>query len=139
MRIVSAGVHDADVLAVVLRADRGPEGDVDLLGDGERVHIGTKGDDGARSAAPEYANDAGAADAGADLDAQLSQMVRDECRRTRLLSRQLRVRVDIAPPRDNGIVHRVCTSLDVARERGGPLRGRGHREGKGENEAVAHG
>jgi len=37
--VVAAGVHDADLLAVVLGADLGGERQIDLFGDREGVHV----------------------------------------------------------------------------------------------------
>jgi hypothetical protein len=51
VRVVPARVHDADFLAVVRRAHAASEGQVGLLDHGERVHVRTQRDDGARAPA----------------------------------------------------------------------------------------
>src|SRR5205823_6844695 len=78
VRVVSAGVHDADVVSVEGGAHGGFEGKVDLLDDRKRVHVGAKCDHASRLAAAEKADDAGVRNGRLDLDAELAQTVRDD-------------------------------------------------------------
>ena len=117
MVVVSARVHDADVLPVDLRSDRRAEGKVDFFGDREGVHVGTERDDGAWQTTFEHADDSRAANASADLDAQLAQVLGDERRGARLLPRQLRMRVYVTSPGDDAIVHGQCAPVDLSVER----------------------
>ena len=116
MRVVAAGVHDADFLAIELRADRRAEGEIDFLGHRQRVHVGAEGDDGSGAPAFEHADDASAADTGADLDAELAQMVGDERRSARLLSGELGMLVHVSPPSDHTVVDRQRSVIDLGRQ-----------------------
>src|SRR5579859_5563696 len=74
------------------------------LEDRQRVHIGTEPDRARRVAGPEHADDAGLADAVMHLDAEGSELLGDNRRCALLLETQLRMRMDIAPPRRQLIV-----------------------------------
>ena len=73
----------------------------DFLDDGQRIHVGAQRHDLSWLAAFEHADDAGLADAGLHLHAELAQMVGDELAGARFAVRQLRVLVDVATPGDD--------------------------------------
>jgi hypothetical protein len=101
VRVVAARVHDAHLLPVDLRADARAEGEVDLLGDGQGVHVRAEGDDRPRAPAVQHADDAVTADARTHFDAKPAEMCSDELRRARLLERKLGVLMDVAAPGDD--------------------------------------
>jgi hypothetical protein len=56
--VVAACVHDADGLAVPLSLLLGGERQIDLLGHGQRIHVGPQGDDRAWLLALQHCDDA---------------------------------------------------------------------------------
>ena len=64
----------------------------------------------------EHADDARPADARAHLDAELAQVIGDECRGARLLAGELGVLVDVTPPGDDLVVHRERATVDLGVE-----------------------
>jgi hypothetical protein len=98
MIVVTAGVHDADGITVVQRAHARTEGNVHHFRDGESVHVGTKGDDRARSAPAQDADDASVRHVGSHLHPKRAQVVSDESGCPRLAIAQLGMLVDVAPP-----------------------------------------
>ncbi len=84
------------VCSEILR--RGPrgEGQIDLLLDRQRIHVGAQRHDAAGLAALQHAHDAGDPDACLHLVAELLQMRGGERGGTRLLIGKLRVLVNVA-------------------------------------------
>ena len=78
MIVMTAGVHHAHFLPIVLRAHTRLERKLHLFGDGQPVHVGAQRDDLAWTGAAQHAHDARAADAFADHEAERAQMLRDE-------------------------------------------------------------
>ena len=99
VRIVAARVHHADGLAVVFALHCRIERKVDFLGDRQRIHVGADRELRAGLAALQDAGDAGVRDAGAHLVAELLELARNELRRAHLAVAELRMLVQVAPPR----------------------------------------
>jgi len=91
MRVVAAGVHHAGGL-------RGP-GQVGLLVDRQRVHVGPEADGATGTVALQHADDAGLADAGGDLEPEAGQFGGDDGRGAHLLEAKLGVFVQVAADR----------------------------------------
>ena len=115
--VVAAGVHHADLLAVVRRLRRRLERQVDLLGDRQRVHVGAQRHDLSGLAALEDADDAGLRDAGLHLEPERPKVLGDDLRRSDLAVAELGVLVDVAAPGDHfrhdGLYSRVDFSLQI--------------------------
>jgi hypothetical protein len=101
VRVVTAGVHDAGLLAGPLRANPGRERQVHLLGDRQRVHVGAQRHDRPRLAAAQQRHHAGMGNPGAYLQAQGAQVPGDHLARAELAVAQFGVRVDVTPPGDH--------------------------------------
>jgi hypothetical protein len=65
-------MHHAGFDAVPHRLRRRLEGQIDLLGDGQRIHVGSQGHDRSRPAAAKHADDTRGGDAGRHLEAKLA-------------------------------------------------------------------
>ena len=118
VRIVPAGVHHATFPAGPLVARFAAERHVGFFPHRQRVHVGAQGDDGPRASAAQHADDAGVRDLLAHIEAQRSQVVRDELRRAQLPVAQLGMLVDVAAPRDHFRGHGVRRGFDVVQECG---------------------
>jgi hypothetical protein len=102
VRVVPAGVHHAAVEAVPLRAHGALEGDVDLFGDGKRVHVGAQRHGRSGLAALEDADHAGMRDLLAhDVEAERAQVLGDDLRRAQFPVAELGILVEVAPPGDD--------------------------------------
>jgi hypothetical protein len=101
MRIVAAGVHHANALAVVLRRDGGLEGDVHLLRDRQRVHVGPQRDHRAGTRAPQHGDHARLRHALAHFEREAFQLGSDDARRPHLTVPKLRVLVQVTAPGDH--------------------------------------
>jgi hypothetical protein len=97
--VVAARVH----LAVVLRAVVG----LIELENGQRVHVGAQHDRLPRLSALENAEHAGLRDAFVHLDAERAQTFGDDAGRAVFLEAQFRMRVQVAPGRDDFLEQRV--------------------------------
>ena len=113
VRVVPARVHHADLLAAPLRLHLRGVGDVEFLGDRQRVHVGPKRDHPSGLAAAQDADDAGLRHAGANLQAQLAQVVGDDAGRARLLVAEFRVLVEVAAPGDDASGHVRGAPVDL--------------------------
>ncbi len=116
MIVVTAGVHHAHFGPVVHRSHGALERKVDLLGDGERIHVGAEGDDRPRLPASQDADDPGAPDGSLHLEPERAQVLLHQRGGALLLERQLRVLVNVAPPGDDLGHHVDHACLDLARE-----------------------
>ena len=114
MAVVAAGVHDANHAAHPRRLDLRGEGQVDLLLDRERIHVGAQRNHAARLAAFENADHAGVAHAGLHFDAELLQVFGHERRSALLMIRELGILMDVPPPGDHLV-------LDPERRRRDPF------------------
>ncbi len=101
VRIVAAGMHHAGLLACPLRPDLGRERHIDLLGHRERVHVGTQGHDRTGFAAAQHRDHAGVGHTRTHFEPQRLQVVGHQFRRPHLPIAQLRVLMDVAPPRND--------------------------------------
>ena len=101
MRVVSAGMHHADLLAEVLGLHRGLERQVGFLDHRQGIHVGAQRHHRSRLAALEQADHAGFRDAGFHFHAELAQMVRHPFAVLDLAVRELRILVGVAPPVDD--------------------------------------
>jgi len=140
VHVVTAGVHDSHILAVVFGPHGGSERNGRRLLDGKRIHVCTKRHDRTGLATAQDADDAVAADAGLHFEPQRSQMIRDQLRRARFLEGQLRVRMDVVAPCGQLRRDRVRPAVDLGMNGIGSLRvgGQGeHQQGDG-NETCAH-
>ena len=117
MRIVSAGVHDADFLSVVGAAHRRLERQVDLLGDRERVHVRSQSGDASRFAAAKNADDPSVRDRRAHFDAQLFEFVGDQLRCAELAIAELGMLMDVAAALDHRRLHFLRRLVDALVER----------------------
>ena len=112
--VMSARVHDADVLTVVRSAHLGLERQVHLLRDGQTVHVGPQRHNRSRLSAAQNANDAvHATDFRLHLHAECPQMRRNQRRRTHLIPGKLRMLMNVPPPADHLRHHRERALLDV--------------------------
>ena len=101
VRVVAAGVHDADRFAVPGRALLRCERQVCLLLDRKGVHVGAQRDDRAGQGTAQQADDTGHADFGTHLvEPEGAQMRSDDSRGPELAVAELGVGMDVAPPRD---------------------------------------
>ena len=96
MSVVAAGVHHART--------GGRISDVVLLFDRQRVHVGAERDRALAASRAQSADHAGAGDAAMHLDPELLELRGDEIRGAMLLESQLRMGVQIMPPRDHVLV-----------------------------------
>ena len=117
VRVVPAGVHDGDALALVGAGGAAGERQVDLFGHRQRVHVGAQRDHRPRPRALDHRHHAGLGDAGARREAHLAQPLGDVARGLELLVRELGVRVQMAPPLDQPTGDRAGAEVDVAGER----------------------
>jgi hypothetical protein len=101
MTIVPAGVHDADLLALVLGADLRGERQVHLLGDGQCVHVRPQGHDRTGPPALQDSDDAGMGDPRLHLVAQLAELLGYKRGGTGLAIAKLRVLMDVPAPGDH--------------------------------------
>ena len=135
MRIMAAGVHHADGLAVVLRRDFRSEGQAGLFGHRQRVHVGAQGDARPGLAAFQYGDDAGMRDAGAHLQSERAQMRGDEFRGAEFAIAELGILVQVATPGHDLVLH--------GRRQGGGMIFAGGRGGRKQEQAAgeqgAHG
>ena len=125
VRIVPAGVHDADLLVEVSGGDLGGERQVDALDHRQGVHIGAQADDGPGFTAPQDADDARMRDPGLDLQTEPREVIGDELGGAGLAVGEFGVLVDVAAPRDDFF-------FELGRDGGLGLRQNGEREGGGE-------
>ncbi len=119
VRVMPAGVHDADFLAVVSRACGRLERQVDLLGDRKRVHVRAEGHDAPRLAAFQNADDAGVSNGRLHFDPELAQTVRDELRRACLTVSELGMLMDVAAAGDDLRLDLLRGIVDALVESGG--------------------
>ena len=99
MRVVSARMHHADLLAVVRRAHVRAERHVDVLRHRQRVHVRAERNHRTRPAAAQHADDARMRHAGAHfVEPERAQMARHQRGRPRLAIAQLGMAVEVAPP-----------------------------------------
>ena len=117
MRVVTAGVHHADVLTVVRRAHGRLERNVDLLDDRKRVHVRSQGDHASGLAAAKNSHHAGVRDWSAHLDAELAQAVGDELGRAELAIAELGMLMDVAAALDHRRLHFLRRLVDALVER----------------------
>ena len=117
VRVVPAGVHDADVLPVVLGRRLAGEGDVDLFANRQPVHVGAQRHHRARPAALEDGDDAGAGDAGLRLEPEGLEAVGDVLRGLDLAVGELRPLVEIPAPLEQFGLDRGGELVDLGRER----------------------
>jgi hypothetical protein len=123
MGVVAAGMHHADRFAVPGRAHGRGERQIELFGHRQRIHVGAQRDDRAGQPAAQKADHAGVRDAAAHLvEAEMAQMLGDDRRGAVLAVAELRVRMEIAPPRDHLRLERRCRGID---QRGERVRGGG--------------
>jgi hypothetical protein len=136
--VVAAGVHHADFASAVGRARRRCEGQSRLFGDGEGVHVGAQRDDRSVSAPAQHADHAGVRDAGAHLEPQSFEVLRDECSGAHLAVAELGVPVDVAAPCDDARMQRARGPVDGFAQRVLARGGRGRdRQGDREQELPA--
>ena len=117
VRVVPAGVHDADVLPFVLGRRLAGERDVDFFANRQAVHVGAQRHDRARPAALEHGDDAGAGDAGLRLEPEGLEAVGDVFRRLDLAVGELGVLVQIPAPLEQLGLDRGGQLVDFACER----------------------
>jgi hypothetical protein len=98
---VAAGVRHAHLATEVDGLLGGAEGEVRRLGDRERVHVRSYCHDGPRKLAAKQADDAGVRNAGANLEAQLSQVAGDQLGGLDLAVPELGVPVNGVPVLDH--------------------------------------
>ncbi len=141
VHVVAAGVHDADLVAVlVARADLAGVGQAGLLDDRQGVHVGAH-QHGRPVAVLEDADDAVAADVLRHLEADLLQLAGQAGGGSRLVERQLGVGVQVLVQRLQPVVLGRDTRLHVSRpflalSLARPIlahRGRDGRQGEGQN------
>ena len=132
MVVVAAGVHHADVLAVVGAAHRRAEGQVHQLDHRQRVHVCAQCDHGARLAATQHADDAGVRHLRTHLEAEGAQVIGHELRGAELAVAEFRVLVDVAPPGHDLRQHGGDVCLERCRGYGARCRGRGRHEREGQ-------
>jgi hypothetical protein len=101
VRIVAAGVHDANVLTVDLRTHPRSEGKIRLLRHGQRIHVSTKCNDWPWATAAQETDDTMSTNTGSHLHPKTAQMGGDHLGRARLLEGELRVLMNVATPSDN--------------------------------------
>ena len=82
VRVVATRVHDPDRLSFPGRGRPAGEGQVDLLGDRQRVHVGAQRDDRPRPAALDHGDDAGLRHAGPRTRARASGAARPRTSRS---------------------------------------------------------
>jgi hypothetical protein len=116
MIVMAAGVHHPDFLPVELGAHRGLEWQVDQLGDRQRVHVGSQRHDRAGLAPTEHAHHSRMSHAGPDIEAEAGQVVRDQLGGSHLSIRELRMLVNVAPPRDHAREHGLDARVDLSRQ-----------------------
>ena len=115
--VVSAGVHDPGLLTpfhIAFAVDL--NGQIDLLGDRQTVHVRAQRHDWPGLAALENA-DHGRGRAGhADLhfDAERSQVVGDELRGAGFLHAEFGMLMQVAPPGDHRLQHRLDAPLSIS-------------------------
>ena len=112
-----AGVHHADFLAVVHRADFAFERQIYQLGDRQGVHVGAQRDHRSRLAAAQHTNHARLPHVGRDLEAECAQMLLDERGGAHFLIRQLGMLVNVATPRHHFGHHRRHARFDLGGKR----------------------
>ena len=94
--VMAAGVHHA--------RPGGRVGDVVLLRDRQRVHVGAERDRALAAAGAQGAHHAGAGDAAMHLDPELRELGGDEIRGAVFLEAQFRMGVQVVPPGDHVLV-----------------------------------
>ena len=117
MIVMTTGVHDADFLTVVHRADGALEGQVHQFRHGQRVHVGAKRHDRPRLATTQNADHAGLAHVGLHLEAKRTQMFFHQRGGARFLIRQFGVLMNVATPRDHFGHHGRHARFDFGGER----------------------
>ena len=101
MGVVTAGVHDADHVAVPLGLDFRREGHADLFGHRKRVHVGAQGHHRAGQRTDQQAHHTGVRDTFLHLvHAQALEVLGHQLARAELAVAELGVLVDVAPPAD---------------------------------------
>ena len=117
VRVVTARVHHADFLTVVGRFHLRSKRHAHLFGDRQSVHVCTKRNHLARLAASKDTDDAGVRDAGANLDAETSQMIGHDLRRACFTIPQLRMLVNVTTPGDHLASDLFFAPIDLCRQR----------------------
>ena len=78
MAVMAAGMHDADVLSVVGRADFRSERQIDLFGDRQRVHVRAQRNHRSRFPGVQQSDHAGMRDPGLDGKPERTQVSGDD-------------------------------------------------------------
>src|SRR5687767_6775755 len=102
MAVVATGVHDTDVLPLPGGASLGGEGNIDLLCNGQGIHVGAQSNDRTRATlALEHGHDARVGDTLPHIIAKLAQMLGHELCRATLLIAEFGMLMDITAPLDH--------------------------------------
>ena len=124
VRVVPAGVHDADFFASVARLRHRLERHVGAFGDRQRVHVGAQCDGGPGFAGAQQCHDAGFRDAGLHFETELLQMFGDDPGGAHFAVGKFRVLMKIPSPADDLAVHRLDFGFEIFGVRwGNPERG----------------
>ncbi len=101
VRVMAAGVHHTDGLVAVGGGGTRAERQIDLLGDGQCVHVRAQRDGRTGLAALEHTHHTGLGDAGLHLEAEALQVIGHDLRGAELAVGEFGVLVKIAPPTDH--------------------------------------
>ncbi len=101
MNVVAAGVGDADLAAEIGGLRDRPEGEVGLLGDRQRVHVGAHRDDSPRLGTAQDSDDTGVRHPGPDLKTEPGEFGGHQRGGAGLPIAQLRIAVDVLADLDH--------------------------------------
>ncbi len=117
MRVVAAGMHHADLLAVPFGAHLRGKGQVHLLGHRQRVHVGAQRHHLAGQRALQQPDHAGVGHAGQHfIETQFAQVFGDDAGGAELAVAEFGVGVKIAPPGDDLLFERWRRGIDQGPE-----------------------
>jgi hypothetical protein len=114
---VTAGVHDADFLAVVDGFCFGREGHGSSFSHRQRVHIRTQRDHRPGTSAFEQANNPGFRDVRFYLNAKRAEMLRDEFGRAEFVVPEFGMLMDVAAPFDDFWFDGISSFVNASGER----------------------
>jgi hypothetical protein len=128
VHVVTARVHDADLLPEVSGAHFRRERQIRPFSHRQRVHVGADGDDRSGLAALEQRDHAGVRDAGLHFQPEFAKVVRDERRGFHFAVRELGILMELVPDLGHGGCHLRRLLHHTRRQ---VLRGNGRRRDQG--------
>ncbi len=142
MRVVAARVHHAHLATLIGRAHARRERQPCLFAERQRVHVRAQRHDRTLRGTAQHRHHARVRHARAHTEAELAELLRHERGGAHLAIAELRVRVQIAPPRDHARLHRARRAVDrvtqlLARRSGSGQHGERTRGGADPDHALS--